>query len=321
VTDASPAAARPVVGASVDLGSNSVHLLVAVVAGHQLQVLVDESVFLGLGTAILERGYLGVAERGELTATLVRYADSARRLGATDVTFLGTEPIRRSADSAAIVHEVEAATGAPLHVVSHEEEAFLTLIGVTEGMPVTQETLVVDVGGGSSEFVIVDAVRAPRAAGLRVGSAMLTGRFVTHDPATPSEVEAMRAAAMAAVRDAPDARPVEIVAVGGTASNLIKIVPAAALDRTLTRERIAEVEAILASEPAAAAAERHLINPIRARILPAGGAIMDAILDRYGAERIRVSDAGLREGTILAVSHAGHAWRDRLSDLAHGWRT
>ena len=186
--------------------------------------------------------------------------------------------------------------GAPLHVVSHEEEAFLTLVGVTEGMPVTHQTLVVDVGGGSSEFVIVDADRAPRAAGLRVGSAMLTGRFVTHDPATPAEVEAMRAAAIAAVRDAPDARPGEIVAVGGTASNLLKILPAAALDRTLTRERIVEVEAILSSEPAAAAAERHLINPIRARILPAGGAIMDAILDRYGAERIRVSDAGLREG-------------------------
>ena len=123
----------------------------------------------------------------------------------------------------------------------------------------------------------------------------------------------MRAAASATVRDAPDARPGEIIAVGGTASNLLKILPAAALDRTLTRERIVEVEAILSSEPAAAAAERYVINPIRARILPAGGAIMDAILDRYGAERIRVSDAGLREGTILAVSHAGRAWRDRLA--------
>jgi len=291
------------------------------VTGHRLQVLVDESVFLGLGTAILERGYLGQAARAELAATLVRYADSAHRLGAARVTFLGTEPIRRAADAAVIVHEVEAATGVPLYVVSHEEEAFLTLIGVTEGMPVTQETLVVDVGGGSSEFVVVDAVGAPRAAGLRVGSAMLTGRHVTHDPATPAEVKAMRAAAIAAVRDAPDARPGEIVAVGGTASNLIKILPAAALDRTLTRERIAEVEAILVSEPAAAAAERHLINPIRARILPAGGAIMDAILDRYGAGRIRVSEAGLREGAILATSHAGVAWRDRLGDLAHGWRT
>ena len=166
-------------------------------------------------------------------------------MGAADVTFVGTEPIRRAADAGAIVHQTQAATGAPLHVVSHEEEAFLTLIGVTEGMPVTQQTLVVDVGGGSSEFVIVDAVGSPRAAGLRVGSAMLTGRFVTHDPATPTEVGAMRAAAIAAVRDAPDATPGEIVAVGGTASNLLKILPAAALDRTLSRERIVEVEAIL----------------------------------------------------------------------------
>jgi len=283
-------------------------------------VLVDESVFLGLGSAIVERGYLGRASRGELAATLVRYADSARRLGADHVTFLGTEPIRRAADAGAIVHEVEAASGAPLHVLSHEEEAYLTLIGVTEGMPVTHETLVVDVGGGSSEFCIVDAARPPRAAGLQVGSAMLTGRFVSHDPPTPAEVDAMRVAAFAAVRDAPDARPGEIVAVGGTASNLLKVLPAAALDRTLTRERIAEVEAILASEPAAVAAERHLINPIRARILPAGGAILDAILDRYGAKRIRVSEAGVREGAILAVTHAGRFWRDRLSDLAHGWR-
>lgn len=187
-------------------------------------------------------------------------------------------------------------------------------------MPVTQETLVVDVGGGSSEFCIVDATRPPRAAGLQLGSSRLTDRFVSHDPPTADELAAMRVAAIEAVRDAPDATPGEIVAVGGTASNLLKVLPAAMLDRTLTRERIAEVQAILASEPAAVASERHLINPIRARILPAGGAIMDAILDRYGADRIRVSEAGVREGTILAVEHGGPSWRDRLLELAHGWR-
>ncbi len=308
------------VGASVDLGSNSVHLLVAVVAGHGLRSLVDESVFLGLGSAVAERGYLGRAARGELTATLVRYAESARRLGATAVTFLGTEPIRRAADAAAIVHEVVTASGAPLHVVSHEEEAFLTIIGVTEGMPVTNETLVVDVGGGSSEFAVVDAMRPPRAVGLRLGSARLTDRFVRHDPPTATELAAMRDAAAEAIRDAPQATPAELVAVGGTASNLVKVLPAAMLDRTLTRERITEIQSILASEPAAAAAERHLINPIRAAILPAGGAIMDAILEAYGAERIRVSESGLREGTILAVARAGPSWRDRLPELAHGWR-
>jgi exopolyphosphatase / guanosine-5'-triphosphate,3'-diphosphate pyrophosphatase len=215
---------------------------------------------------------------------------------------------------------VIAATGAQLHVVTHVEEAYLTIVGVTEGMPVTHETLVVDVGGGSSEFCVVDATNRPRAAGLRLGSARLTDRFAVHDPPTPSELAAIRAAVIVAVLDAPDARPAEIVAVGGTASNLLKILPAAMLDRTLTRERIAEIQSILASEPAAAAAERHLINPIRARILPAGAVILDGILERYGADRIRVSEAGVREGTILAVDHGGPSWRDRLAELAHGWR-
>jgi exopolyphosphatase/guanosine-5'-triphosphate,3'-diphosphate pyrophosphatase len=237
------------------------------------------------------------------------------------VTLLGTEPIRRAADAAAIVHDVTGASGAPMHVLSHEEEAYLTIIGVTEGMPVTSEMLVVDVGGGSSEFCIVGATRRPRAAGLQLGSARLTELFVRHDPPAASEVTAMRAAASEVVREAPEATPVEIVAVGGTASNLLKALPAAMLDRTLTRERIAEIQAILASEPAAAASERHLINPIRARILPAGGAIMDAILDRYGVDRIRVSEAGVREGAILAVEHGGPSWRDHLAEMAQGWRT
>jgi exopolyphosphatase/guanosine-5'-triphosphate,3'-diphosphate pyrophosphatase len=319
LTAASARGPRPIVGASVDLGSNSVHLLVAVVAGHRLQPLVDESVFLGLGSAVGERGFLGRAARGELVDALLRYTDSARRLGATNVTFVGTEPIRRAADGGVIVHEVGRATGAPLHVLSHEEEAFLTIIGVTEGMPVTRETLVVDVGGGSSEFCIVDASGPPRAAGIRLGGARLTDRFVTHDPPTQNEIAEMRLAAVDAIRDAPGARPEEIVAVGGTASNLLKVLPAAALDRTLTHDRIVEALAILATEPAAVAAERHLINPTRARILPAGGVILEAILDRYGVDRIRVSEAGVREGTILAVDHAGAAWRDRLTALARGW--
>lgn len=280
----------------------------------------DESVFLGLGSAVAERGFLGRPARGELVATLVRYAETARRLGAGDVTFIGTEPIRRALDAASVVHEVGTASGAPLYVVTHEEEAYLTLIGVTEGMSVTQETLVVDVGGGSSEFCIVDAERPPRAAGLRLGSNQLTERFAAHDPPTTAEISAMRAAALEVIRDAPAAQPGEIVAVGGTASNLLKILPAAALDRTLTRERIAEILAVLSTEPAAVASERHLVNLKRARMLPAGGAIVEAILRRYGVDRIRVSEAGIREGTILAVSHAGLSWRDRLPDLAHGWR-
>jgi exopolyphosphatase/guanosine-5'-triphosphate,3'-diphosphate pyrophosphatase len=305
------------VGASVDLGSNSVHLLVGAVAGHTLSPLVDESVFLGLGSAVAGRGYLGRDARAKLVAALERYAAVARDLGADAVTFMGTEPIRRAADAPSIVHEITAATGVPTHVLSHEEEAYLTIIGVTEGQPVVHETLVVDIGGGSSEFCVVDPSRRPRATGLRLGSAHLTDRFVTHDPPEPAEIEAMYAAALDAVAGAPAANPVEIVAVGGTASNLRKVVAGA--PEVLSPEHIAEALMLLGSMPAATAAERYAINPIRARILPAGAAIMAAILDRYGVPEVRVSEAGVREGTILAVAHGGPAWRDRLVELAHGW--
>lgn len=309
------------VGASVDLGSNSVHLLVAAIEGHQLRPLADESVFLGLGAAVAERGFLGRSRRAELTSALVRYADLARGHGASAITFIGTEPLRRAADGHAIVHEAGTAAGAPMHVVSHEEEAYLTIIGVTEGLPVTHQTLVVDIGGGSSEFCVVDALHRPRAVGLRLGSARLTDRFVANDPPLATEIEAMRSAALELVRDAPAAAPDEIVAVGGTASNLLKVVPSARLDGILTREHLREALATLATEAAAQASARHRINLIRARILPAGAVILDAILNRYGIDRLRVSEGGIREGTILAVAHAGPPWRDRLTDLAHGWRS
>ena len=311
---------RPPVGASVDLGSNSVHLLVAAVDGHELRSLADESVFLGLGAAVDDQAHLGAARREQLVEALVRYATTARQLGASDITFMGTEPIRRAADAARIVAEVERASGVPLHVLSHEEEAYLTLVGVTSGQPVAHETLVVDIGGGSSEFCAVAAGGLARAAGLRLGSNRLTTGFVRDDPPTADQLDSMAAAADEILRDALPAEPTDLVLVGGTASNLLKVTQAGTTDRLVTRERVAEAIATLTSQPAARTSERYGVNPTRARLLPAGAVIVDALMRRYGVDGVRVSEEGMREGAILVAQHAGRAWRDRLAELAHGWR-
>ena len=312
--------ARPSVGASVDLGSNSVHLLVAAIAGHELRPLVDESSFLGLGKAVDERAHLGPAARADLAATLSAYASTARALGATGITFMGTEPIRRAADAARIVDEVERASDVPLHVLSHEEEAYLTLVGVTAGLPVRHETLVVDIGGGSSEFCAVAAGGVARAAGLRLGSNRLTMRYCGDDPPTRAQVEAMRAAADQILAGALPAEPTELIAVGGTASNLLKVTAAGVTDRVVTKERIGEALAVLSAGTAAEVSERYRVNPKRTPLLTAGVVIVDALMRRYGVDEVRVSDNGMREGAILVADHAGRQWRDRLSELAHGWR-
>jgi exopolyphosphatase/guanosine-5'-triphosphate,3'-diphosphate pyrophosphatase len=313
------AAAGEQIGAAVDLGSTSVHLLVARVVEHRVEPLLDESLFLGLGAAVEAAGLLGTAGRIGLAAALAEYARMARELGAGAITFVGTEPLRRLADAARIAADVEAAGGVPLHVLSHEEEGFLTLIGVTEGRPVEHDVLVVDIGGGSSEFVSVGPERRASAVGVRVGAARLVRGHVSSDPPTLAELAALRAAAAAAVATAPISRPAEVILVGGTASNLLKIVPDGRETRRLTTMDLDAAFVVVAGHTAEALVERYLVKPARARILGAGAAIVEAIMTRYGVAEVRVADGGVREGTVVAVAHAGSNWRDRLEELAHGW--
>jgi len=305
--------------AAVDVGANSVHLLVAVVTGHRLEPLVDESVFLGLGDRVDAVGTLGPTKRAELAAVLVRYAQTARRLGADRIAFVGTEPMRRAGDGAAAVHEVGQASGVPLFVLDPREEAELTLVGVTGGRPISRELAIVDVGGGSSQIVRVGPGHPPISVGLRLGGARLTAAFVASDPPAATEIEAMRVEATRIVGTAPLVEAAELIAVGGTASNLVKVLPAAALDRRLDRARLEAALDVLRSEPSASAAERHAINPTRARLLPAGSLILEAVLAHLGIDELTVSEAGVREGTVLAQARAGSAWRDRLVALSRGW--
>jgi exopolyphosphatase / guanosine-5'-triphosphate,3'-diphosphate pyrophosphatase len=307
------------IGAAVDLGSTSVHLLVARVVEHRIEPLVDESLFLGLGEAVQARGVLSAIERERLVDVLAEYTWTAREAAATVITFVGTEPLRRLADSSRIVGDVDAATGVPLHVLSHEEEAFLTLIGVTEGRPVEHEVLVVDIGGGSSEFVSVGPGRRAVAVGVRVGAARLTRAFVAGDPPTVAELATLRTAATQAVEAAPASRPTEVILVGGTASNLLKIVPDGPASRQLSTHDLETAFAVVAGHSAEDVAAEFLVKPVRARILGAGAAIVEAIMARNDVSTVRVADGGVREGTVIAVAHAGSSWRDRLEELAHGW--
>jgi exopolyphosphatase/guanosine-5'-triphosphate,3'-diphosphate pyrophosphatase len=307
------------VGAVVDLGSTSVHHLVAAIDAHSLEVLVDESAFLGLGAAADERGALGPAGREELADTLAGFAWTARSHGARNITFIGTEPLRRLADVARIVAEVDASTGVPVHVLRHEEEALLTLLGVTGGAPVERDLLVVDIGGGSSEFAYVGPKRLPEVAGLRIGAAALARRHGEGSPPTAETVAAMRRTATEALASAPPWNPVDIVLVGGTATNLAKVTD----DETpRTRFSWADLDALdrlLAKTPGDELAASYGVRPARAALLPAGAAIVRAVSERFGAIEVLVLDSGIREGALIAVDRAGAGWRDRLAPLAHGW--
>ncbi|HYN69645.1 MAG TPA: hypothetical protein VEX41_05490 [Candidatus Eisenbacteria bacterium] len=311
--------AEPIVRAAIDCGANSVHALVALAQEGRLRPLMDESTFLGLGVAA-RGGRLGAAKISELVATVVRYVDAAQRLGAKQVLVVGTDPFRRARDASTAVAEVTRVTGLELAILSVEEEAMLTLLGVTEGRRVDRSLSVCDIGGGSTEVAILEPGRAPRAVAIHAGSASLPERLNPRDPPTAADIANLRAAAAVAVRRAHLPRTDRFVAVGGTSTNLLRILPVAAADRSLTGERLAEILRVLAEEPAQVVAERHRVNPIRTPLLPAGAAILEAILAQSGTDHVDVVDASVREGLLVVASAAGEAWRSRLPDLASGWR-
>jgi exopolyphosphatase/guanosine-5'-triphosphate,3'-diphosphate pyrophosphatase len=296
-----------------------VHLLVAAVHGRRLEPLADESVLLGLGDIVDLHGTIPEPFRGELVAELTRYAGIAQDLGAVVTAFVGTQPLRAAADAQDVVAAVATRTGVRLHVLDHEEEGLLNLLGATRGRAIMVALAVVDIGGGSTEVVLVEPGTHARSGGLAIGGSSLSRRLVTHDPPTLAELDALRDAAREAVTTAPAGDPGAMIAVGGTSSNLVKVIPAAGHDRAITQRRLAAARRTLARAPAADVAARYGITARRACILPAGAAILGALRDRYGVERVTAVEEGIREGVVLALCRAGAGWRDQLDALAHGW--
>lgn len=307
------------IGAAIDIGSNSVHLLVARgmpsdAGGDALEVLTDESELLGLGDIVDRTGEIPASSRGAVVAAVLGYLDAARAAGAQQSTLIGTEPLRQATNAPELTAEIERATGLPVHVLSARVEAELTFLGVVGGRLPATALIVVDIGGGSTELSVHLPGRPLATAALSIGSARMTNALVTHDPPTAQEMELLHDAARAAMSDLPmldqavTAAAPRAVFVGGTATNLARL-------GGLTRSGLADDRATLADLSAAQVIERFRVRPRRAGQLAAGAAIVAALLDYFGLDEAFVSQASLRYGAIIAASQFGGEWPERLTKL------
>jgi exopolyphosphatase/guanosine-5'-triphosphate,3'-diphosphate pyrophosphatase len=299
--------------AAVDIGSTSVHLLVADVSPAGVRPIVDQSELLGLGGRIQAHGFLGSDARNELATTLAGYADDARRLGAELIAFVGTDPLRHAADAARACHQIELVSRVPVHVLEQSEEGALTLLGVTDGAPHGHMS-VIDIGGGSTEIVLAGPNGIETVVGIPLGASRLSATIGAGDPPSPTQVAALRREADRVLAAAPDLDLGEVVAVGGTAYGVARVATGPGDgERLIDLEGIALAVAVSGRERAGQVAELFGLNPRRARIMPAGAAILAAIAARYRIDRIRASEQGIREGLVRALIRDGRGWRDRLA--------
>jgi exopolyphosphatase/guanosine-5'-triphosphate,3'-diphosphate pyrophosphatase len=272
--------------AAVDLGTNSTRLLVADVHGDQADEVVRRSVVTRLGEGVDERRQLLPAAVERVHVVLEGYRRELEQLGAERTLAVATSAVRDTADGAAFLREVESRHAFATRLLSGDEEAELTLRGVGA---VDEGTLVVDVGGGSTELI----TRGFRSS-LDVGSVRLTERFLHGDPPRPGEL----AEAAAHVRGLLPALDVwSAIGVAGTAAQL----------HTLTGELTSQaVDAELERLAALPLVERRNVSgldPARAPVIVAGALIVVEVLRFYGLPRLTFSVRDLLDGAALEAAN------------------
>ena len=224
----------------------------------------------------------------------------------------GPQREKYAADAARTCAEIEAATGVPVHVLDQAEEGALTLLGV--GQDGHTELTVIDIGGGSTEIIQAGPSGIRAIVGLPLGASRLSAVVGADDPPSADQVVALRHEADRILATAPELELGEVVAVGGTAYGVARVATGPGNgERLVDSEGIALAVAISGRQRSVQVAELFGLNPRRARILPAGAAIVAAIAARYGIDRIRASELGIREGLVRAVLSDPIAWRDRLA--------
>jgi exopolyphosphatase/guanosine-5'-triphosphate,3'-diphosphate pyrophosphatase len=303
---------RPGRVAAVDQGTNSTRLLVAEPdeAGG-FEDLARDMVITRVGQGVDETGMLAPEALQRTLVVLARYVRRAKALHVERIRVAATAAVRDAANAADFERPVRELAGSPLEIVSGEEEARLSFLGATRGLDAPPPFLVLDIGGGSTEFVL-GSERPSAAMSTQMGSVRLTERFVRSDPPEASELDRMRAAVGELLDDVERAIPARdertFVAVAGTSTTVQAV--ALGLDfydferihRTrLTRTDAARVSLRLASMTTAERAALPVMAPGRADVIVAGSVILVEVMERFGFDEAVVSETDILDGLVFEM--------------------
>ena len=301
--------------AVIDVGSNSTRLLVADVGAGRVSEVERQSRVTRLGRGVDLSGQLS-AEAIEATCRAIAdYVDICRRAGVEQIDSIATSAVRDASNGSAFVAELRERFALSARVLDGEEEARLTYMGATAEQPPSQPTLVVDIGGGSTELIVGTGHEIAFHASLQAGVIRHTERHVASDPPTALELEALATDVRALVEDATagqaGATAQAGIAVAGTPTSLASIElglepydPEQVHGHTLTFSSIQRLFSQLASAPLAKRAEIPGLHPDRAPNIVAGVVILVETMRAFGLERIQVSEHDILYGVAIAAVSA-----------------
>ena len=310
--------------AAIDCGTNSIRLLIADVpaAGRAVDLLRRMEV-VRLGQGVDATGRLAPEAVERTRVVLDEYAAQAREFGATEVRMVATSATRDAANRADFEDMVVATLGRRPDVVSGTEEAELSYLGATASLdvaaaahgspPPSPPFLVVDIGGGSTEFVLGDASGVRAARSVDIGCVRLTERHLHGDPPVPEEIartEAdIRAALALVTAEVPVADAGTLVGLAGSVTTVAALAlelpgydPAAIHGTRIAASDVRAVTADLLAATRARRAAMPVMHPGRVDVIGAGSLILRELMDGFGFAEVVVSEHDILDGIALRLA-------------------
>ena len=285
--------------AAIDLGTNTTRLLVANVDGDQIDEVVKRTRITRLGEGVDTRHQLLPVPIARVRNCLSEYRRELESLGAERTLLVATSAVRDAENGEAFLGEIEWSYGFTTRLLSGDEEAELTLRGIGETNP---STLIVDIGGGSTELIGAD-----QRISLDIGAVRLTERHLPSDPPTDAELAACATAVRSVLPDGP--RPERAIGVAGTITSLAALDlglaeydPERVHGHRLTLDGVQQQLSRLASMPLAERREVPALDPDRAPVIVAGAVILREVLGHFGLEEIEASERDILHGAALEAA-------------------
>ena len=308
--------------AAIDIGSNTIRLVVARSASSDLDIVVSKEELVRIGESVTATGAISQEKAEAAIALLNQYKALADKHSADPIFVVATEAIRQASNSAAFLERVQRETGLTVQLISGTAEAALTFYGAT--YEVTREPNppaeigVMDLGGGSLELVTAKHMQITWRTSIPIGSGWLHDRYLPSNPPTYDEVAVAEAFLQTYFQGMRlKQHPPVLIVTGGSATSLLDLVHCAfKLEEhrnQLTQQDLIRCEGLLSSLPAEEIAQRYNQPPGRARILLAGALIIRAAMSRLHMNEIHISPHGIREGVLLVFERYGDHWLEIVS--------
>lgn len=308
--------ASPRIFAGIDIGTLTCRLLIAeLTLSGELKELQSDRRILRLGQGVDNDRVLRADAMERVVATLKEWRRMIDEYRIEAATVVATSAVRDARNREEFVSLVAREAGFQVETISGEEEARRTMLGIRSGLPPgVTDLLALDIGGGSTEFILDRPGQSPVARSIDIGVVRLSERLLHHDPPTAEEIRKAREwvwneTTAAAVADMPRAEGITCVGTAGTITALAAMAqqlpayePARIHNYMLTLEMVQRLEAQLLGRSKAQREGLPGLERGREEVIVAGAIILRTVMETLGMAKVLVSDLGLREGVLIDLA-------------------